>query len=402
MKIGIMTFYNWLNFGANLQGVSTYMYLKKHGHDPIFINYKSEKNYSVWKREHNNPQLKVHLAFVNKYVEKQTEFCHTAEQLLDIINRHQIEAIIVGSDAVLQHHPLIPRLRYSKKHLIGITHYLEEQMFPNMFWGIGFADIIPCAMMSVSSQNSEYHYTGYRSRLKMRKALSLFKYISVRDTWTQNMVRFICDRRVPVTPDPVFAFNANAPELVKNREYVLKKYQLPDKYVLICLKSQSLPLCVLDELKELFAKDGLHCVAFPVPTGIMFDHHYNYEINLPLPPDDWYALIKYASAYIGSNMHPIVVSLHNAVPCVSIDNWGRTNFWGKRINDGSSKVEHIMSEFGVADYHKMINGSMCDVKATEIVKLVNSFPMNHVKEHAVVMTERYNQMMNDILKTISL
>ncbi|MBR4920435.1 MAG: polysaccharide pyruvyl transferase family protein [Prevotella sp.] len=402
MRIGIMTFYNWLNFGANLQGVSTYLYLKKHGHTPIFINYKSEKNYAIWKSHQDNPQLKTHLAFVNKYIENQTEFCHNAEQLLEVVKRHQIEAIIIGSDAVLQHHPLISRFKLSKKYGIGLKRYLEEQRFPNLFWGVGFADKTPCAMMSVSSQNSEYQYIGYLTKRKMRNALSLFRYISVRDTWTQQMVKCISGRDVPVTPDPVFAFNSNAPELIKSREEILEKYQLPEKYVLVCLKSQSLPITMLDELKESFAKGSMSCVAFPVPTGVKFNHHFDYEIGLPLPPDDWFALIKYASAYVGSNMHPIVVSLHNAVPCVSIDNWGRTNFFGKKIDDGSSKVEHIMREFGVADCHKMINGDMCNVKADEVVKLVESFPIEHVKGHALEMTERYNQMMQDTLKSICL
>ena len=39
MKIGVLTFLNVANFGANLQATSTYYYLKNHGHVPVFINY---------------------------------------------------------------------------------------------------------------------------------------------------------------------------------------------------------------------------------------------------------------------------------------------------------------------------------------------------------------------------
>lgn len=52
-----------------------------------------------------------------------------------------------------------------------------------------------------------------------------------------------------------------------------------------------------------------------MPTGIGFKHNFDFSITTPLPPLDWYALIKYAKGYIGENMHPIVVALHNAVPC---------------------------------------------------------------------------------------
>lgn len=36
MKIGVLTYYRTGNFGANLQAVSTYNYLKKKGHEVIF------------------------------------------------------------------------------------------------------------------------------------------------------------------------------------------------------------------------------------------------------------------------------------------------------------------------------------------------------------------------------
>ena len=37
MKIGILTFYRVANFGANLQALSTYSYLCKHGHEVVFL-----------------------------------------------------------------------------------------------------------------------------------------------------------------------------------------------------------------------------------------------------------------------------------------------------------------------------------------------------------------------------
>lgn len=402
MTIGILTFYNYLNFGANLQGVSTYLYLKKHGHNPIFINYKSEENYEMWLSQMGNRQLQEHLRFVNGIIENQTAFCHNQDQLLAEIKKYKIEAIIVGSDAVLQHHPLISRIKIGKSLLPRCVNYLEEQMFPNLFWGIGFSEILPCAMMSVSSQNSEYMHIGQSTKSKMAKALLNFRYISVRDSWTHDMVKYIAGIETPVTPDPVFAFNVNASEFVHDKEYITEKHHLPDRYVLVSLKRQSLPVSVLDELKVLLKKQNVECVALTMPNGVRFTHHFNYSIELPLSPDDWYSVIKNASAYVGSNMHPIVVSLHNAVPCVSIDNWGRTNIFGKKVNDGSSKVEHIMKEFGVEQNHRMINGNYCDIKASEIVSMINEFPIPKVKEHAIELTCRYNQMMQDIINSFTL
>ena len=105
MRIGILTFFNGFNFGANLQAVSTYLYLKKHGHTPIFINYKSKENYNRWLNLHQNNQFQEHLRFVNSIIKNQTPFCHNSEEIMDVINSEKIDAVIIGSDAVWELNP---------------------------------------------------------------------------------------------------------------------------------------------------------------------------------------------------------------------------------------------------------------------------------------------------------
>jgi hypothetical protein len=49
MNIGILTYHFVSNFGANLQTLSTFMYLKKHHYNPIIIDwvpYDLEKYYN--------------------------------------------------------------------------------------------------------------------------------------------------------------------------------------------------------------------------------------------------------------------------------------------------------------------------------------------------------------------
>lgn len=400
MTIGVLTYFDEMNFGANLQGVSTYNYLLKHGHTPVFIDYRSEESLTRITKTLNDVQYSAHHDFIETYIGNRTEICKNANELLREIKRWKIEAIIVGSDAVLQHHPLITRIKRGKRKPFYIQQTIRERTFPNLFWGCGWADKIPSALMSVSSQNSDYFHFLPWTKTRMKDALALFKYISVRDTWTQKMIEHITGYSYPVTPDPVFAFNFNAPELVQAKEPILQKYHLPDKYALISLYQQSLPLEVLDNLKRLLFEYGVVCVALTMPNGIHFAHHFDYEIKVPLSPLDWYALIKHSSAYIGSNMHPIVVSLHNIVPCVSIDIWGRTDFFNRKINDGSSKVEHIMNEFGVVQNHRTITNGLCHISAEEIVDGILSYPCEKVATNASVQIQKYNNMMKDILTSI--
>lgn len=70
----------------------------------------------------------------------------------EVIKEEGIEAVIIGSDAVAQHWPLFSTLKLGKHRPFWIEPLQQERRFPNPFWGVGFSDKIPTAMMSVSSQ----------------------------------------------------------------------------------------------------------------------------------------------------------------------------------------------------------------------------------------------------------
>lgn len=403
MNIGILTFYKVANFGANIQGVSTYYYLKKIGYNPIFLNYVSVKTENSLEESYKNSvQTKAHIDFVNSYIENQTENLYNSDDVVAAIDKYHIDAIIIGSDAVVQHHPLLSRIHKGRRKPFYIAHPAPERMFPNPFWGCGFADKIPTVMMSVSSQNSKYSQFSKSLKSRMFETLNNMKYISVRDTWTLNMMKVIgVNQDVKVTPDPVFAFNYNAGHLVPSEDDIRKRFSLPKDYVLVSLHSQSLTLKTLDELNSMFKAVGKTCVAFPMPGGVRYHHHFDYEIKVPLSSIDWYALIKYASGYVGSNMHPIIVSLHNAVPCFSIDHWGTKDFFNRTVRDGSSKVEHIMGVFGLKNYVKPIDNDICYVEASVIVDAIQKFPCEHVRKVALDKYDEYLKMMGEIMNIIT-
>lgn len=54
MNIGILTYYRVANFGANLQAVSTYYYLKNNGYNPLFILYESDDTVKNFQKKQAN------------------------------------------------------------------------------------------------------------------------------------------------------------------------------------------------------------------------------------------------------------------------------------------------------------------------------------------------------------
>lgn len=400
MRIGVITYYKVMNFGATLQAVSTYCCLKKAGHEPVFINYLSKEAQQAITKGANVPQWNIQLDFVNSIIKDQTEVCESAEDIIKQVKKFDIKGIVIGSDALLQHHSLFARIRKGVRKPFYIQKISSDRLFPNVFWGCGLNDNIPVALLSVSSQNSDYNLFPPFTKWRMRKSLLKMRYISVRDSWTQTMVEKICGLSVPITPDPVFGFNQNASHLIPSKEEIVKKFRLSGNYVLLSLFGQAISRNTISELRNLFNREGKQFVILPMPTGRSYEYDADYAINFPLSPIDWYALIKYSSAYIGSNMHPIVVSLHNSVPCFSLDIWGRTNFFNKKIDDESSKVKHIMNVFGVGHNHRMIDGEICQVTAKEIYEGIRMFPVNSVKVKSKLYLDEYNHMMTKLINSL--
>lgn len=402
MNIGVITYYRVANFGANLQALSTYYFLSSKGHNVTFIHYMSKGLYEATDlRYDEDAQIRAHLDFVDKHIVNQSVLCFSPSEVNDVIKEKNIQKLIIGSDAVLQHHPLLSRIEVHRKHRIFpyfVVHSVnKERLFPNLFWGHGLQVEDKC-MISVSSQNSSYKQFSPFLKYRMRKALKEFSYISVRDDWTRSMVHSIMRRDVPVTPDPVFAFNQNFSENIPNKSEILNKFALPDKYVLFSILNTWVNPMYFKELKMLFESVGIKCVALPTPLGVRFENPFDITVNLPLDPIDWYCMIKYSSGYIGNNMHPVIIALHNGVPCFSIDNYYRTDWRGRPIIDESSKIYDILKRFNLLDNYSIpVNGELGRTPK-EIFRKMMDFPVERVKNFSGNLYQSYVEMMNAIIQ----
>ena len=399
-KIGLLTYHSVCNFGANLQSLSTYSYFKNKEYDVKFINWELDSLEDYYKRITPLEQYESHHAFFKKYIET-TSICKSDEDIAKIIDAEGMSNIIVGSDAVMQHHPLLSRISFPSRRILTISSIGSDRLAPNLFWGsfMPFLNkkVVLC-MMSGSNQNSSYNLMVASKRKELEKHLLHFSYISTRDDWTSKMVSFITKGKIipPVTPDPVFGFNYN----VKNqpsRYDILQKFGLPDKYILLSFhNSSTVSLEWLTRFKQLASSKGYLCVAFPFPGGVKFNHNLDKIIDIPLSPLDWYCLIKYSSGYVGHNMHPIVVSLHNATPCFSFDNYGIVRF-KLFVNEKSSKIFHIMNEFGLLQNRcSCVSRFYKEPDPKFVMDRLTSFPYKQVKSKSDIFLNNYLKMMSDI------
>lgn len=401
MRIGILTYRSVYNFGANLQAMSTAGYLRKQGYDPIFINWVPadlEKQYAT---ACSPAQAAAHHQMQNDHLPA-TTICRTDQGVAEVIEQYNIKGIITGSDAVMQHRPvpLKQRLHLSR----NIPRPTSDRLFPNPFWGSFYSllkEPIPLAIMSASSQNAPYKLFEEDKKRGMRTHLDYFSYISVRDKWTQGLVKHVTRGAIvpPVTPDPVFAFNYNVDGSLTGK-HLIEKYQLPEKYLLISFKKKSVPDEWMLSFRRLAEAQGYTLVGLTYPEGFA-DYGLDINIKTPLSPLEWYSLIKHSAGYIGHNMHPVIVALHNGVPFFSFDNYGivKYRFF---VNKDSSKIFHILDKAGFLENRCSILGYTPDkVSPGEVLDRIVRFDKEKCLRFSRAYYEEYVEMMAGIESALS-
>ena len=239
----------------------------------------------------------------------------------------------------------------------------------------------------------------------MKERIMAFCYVSVRDVDTQKMFSFITEGQCcpSVTPDPVFAFNQNAASLVPSKEELMKKYGLSDKYMLISFKNEkrsNVSQTWLNKFQDIAKHHGIQCVSLPFSTSLSAGELES-EIALPLNPIDWYALLKYSCGYIGNNMHPIVVCIHNTVPFFSFDNYGTKHANGLFCDSSTSKIRHILKVANLLDCRIASNSLFRRTPSPEhVFNKLQTFDKAKCITFAQSYLCKYNEMMTTMLKHI--
>lgn len=402
MKIGILTYHCVPNFGAQLQTVSTVGYLKKSVHEPVVLHWLPS---DLEKRDRKNVpdvQYEAHVDFALKSMPL-TRLCRTEDDVVRVIEENGIDAIVFGSDALFKYVPLAARRVFSKRKLkfVGRDVLSVEDLRSNLFWG-GFMEKlhkhVPAYAFSVSSQNCPYTIMDKDERHVMRKYINSFCGVTVRDVWTQRMVENIaCVEGVKITPDPVFSFNQNCYLSIPSKEEILERYGLDENYVLVSFHLGILTDDYLNRLYTLMEADGKQPVSLPMPEGFS-GNKCKKNINLPLPPLDWYSLICYSKGYVGERMHPVVVSIHNNIPFVCFDEYGvvenKLLGFKKKYVKESSKIYDILSRAGLLNSWIAYNGDVPTPK--DVMARLRAFD----KLKCMEFSERYRHLYDESMKEV--
>lgn len=395
-KIAILTHSMANNYGANLQALSTACYLRNHGYQPVFLQWGTYL-------ENNTPssQEKIHRSFLENNGFAVSDPLQTDQDFLMFIYKEKIEKIIVGSDCVLTYNDRFP-FRLTRKGLIRIKKS-DDYLFPNPFWLPflpGDSKVRKSLMSASCGGGSSMNIKKTKIRTSMAELLNRFDYISVRDSFTAKFVKSLLPNRtdMALTPDPVFGFNNNVMNIPSEIE-IRKKYGIDGKYYVLSFYSFNWPS---PKWAEAFMSEahaiGVKCVSTLMPQGGR-NSNFDIDIELPLDPLDWYALIKYSNGYIGNNMHPIIVAMHNNVPFFSYNIHGRSFLHGRIQLIKTSKEYDLLSRFGLQK-NLVPQPFLRFISPKKVFRRLNAFEMSKCQNASLYMQEEYDKMMCNILKAL--
>lgn len=406
MKIGILTYHCVPNFGAQLQAISTVGYLKRKGYEPIVLHWYPRDLEEMYRKRIPSEQVSMHDRFT-KEILPLSQLCRNEDELISEIERLSLDAILVGSDALFKYIPESRRrvFQRSKLHFKKVDVLSVEDIKENPFFCDFYDRLkkrIPVCAFSVSSQNCPYHSLNVKEKKTLGKALDNFKEITVRDEWTKGMVQFLTEKNnIKITPDPVFCFNYNVYSQVPSKYSILRKFHLPENYVLLSFSNKFISDEYFNELVQECKRNNIAPVSFPMPEGLR-NNKDTININLPLSPLDWYALIMYSKGYIGERMHPIVASIHNSIPFYSFDEYG-TN---KKLLGGlirynlkeSSKTYNILDRANFLDHYYSYRNKLEKPSPADVIKKILLFDKNKCEAFSIRYAKYYEESMDIIMK----
>lgn len=286
MKLGILTFFNYNNYGAALQCYGLYKTLANMGHEVEYLDYTCPyignpfklihlKNKGIFGYIYSTVGYICYLPRRKKFNEFRLLIPHT-----EPLNQKNIDS--VGE-------------RYDK-YITG-----SDQV-----WSAKLTDFDKAYFLKfVKEDNKKYSYAASfgentvqeENKELYAKLLGKFEGISVREDYGQELVQNLSGKESEVTVDPTLLLNE------KEWIEICSKKRVKGKYILVYQLGFSKQL--IQAVKEVQRLTGLQVIYVPFPLGGAL----KCKISLSIGPAEWLSLFRHADYVITDSYHGIIFSL---------------------------------------------------------------------------------------------
>jgi hypothetical protein len=368
MKIGLLTYHDAVNYGANLQMLCTYKCLQALGHEVFVYDYCHTNDGSA--------RQALHRKFVENHVQL-TATCTSEEQLIEVTKVCGLQHIIVGSDAIFD---------------LGAT----GAKYPNPFWLKWCVDLgISYSVMSASSMG--YIYLKERAAVlkDIRDDFKRIKRISVRDLWTKVSIFLLSGRLIPLSYDPTCMIDLIEP--------LLEDYSLPDElkgrnYIVTTLSAGHCNSEWFAELKNEANRRNILVCALPHPDRPFSDYPTDCKINVLLDPLAWLKIVRSSSGFIGERFHPLTISIYSMKPVLCLDIYARkSDIKGFALMKFRSKAYDILFRAGLRSCHYGIDRYFKDISAVAAIRRLEDYDQVKLKAFGSKSRKKFVTYLEDCL-----
>lgn len=369
MKIGILTLHSGYNEGAILQAYCLAKHLERQLDAQVEIvdhRYKAKAEQTYGKRDQNS-RTKTLADFIDNTLPLSPRqfYTDTHQQTFDYI-KERYDGIVVGSDEVL-------KLKYTRRFFGLLTTQTHPSFpaFPNVYWPTESLSM-PRFTYAASVGKTKWQYIPDKDRRHMAAILQGFALIGVRDQRTFDFLEWISPdvvAKAKKVPDPTFAYDVfgqvDQDALQAKLEGLGVDFSRPRLGIL--LRESTLANDVIAEFK----RQGYQILALSernIAADIhLFDHAFT--------PFEWGAIMGLLDGCVSQRMHGCIYCLLNNTPVVAMD-------YSKRRPDSCSKLNDLMSDFGLDEYYVSVTETHSNMPADVYHKLQpDNWPMESVAEN---------------------
>ena len=288
MRIGILTHYNVYNLGAQLQMLALEAYLQELGHRVSILTYEKNFDFLQGEKEKNSASWKAIPYYLKHYlVEKGPGLTWFNYRKVRAINRSISEhnfapydqsgcdAIIIGSDEVFSID-------------VGCN---------KMMYGYGLGNVPAIAYAPAFGRTTEELLKEFQCYDLVRDGLRQMFSLSARDTHTQEMIRSMTGREVPLVCDPVLLYDGHT--------FTVPVKPIGKPYLLVySYDSNMTDPNEVEAIRAYAKKHGL----ITISAGT---YHSWCDKNIVCGPLEWYSYFKEAACVVTDTFHGSVVAMKN-------------------------------------------------------------------------------------------
>ena len=341
MKIGVVTYFDGLNYGAVLQAYSTFSLLRELGHDPVMIKYSaSDKPQFPWTRlfRFRSPTGLVaninEFARQHKFLSFRPHFKKTRRySSVDDLNNDppDVEALICGSDTI-----------WSQRN------FAKTKTF-DPYWFLGFGDD---DIGRIAYAPSFWREAPLEFLKAIRSCLDRFDAIAVREEEHAKILSDFLERYIPCVCDPAILYGAEGMNRIID-ETASKDDDGQEEYALVysltIWKARDIPF--YRELKKVFRR-----------TKIIGYHWPLLRCGSPVTPNPggFLRLIRDSSFVVTSAFHGTVYAVLSHRPFITL---------GWQEEGQNVRMRNFLSKIGLSD--RFLAGNDVDAFKRKLVEPID-------------------------------